>query len=134
MATIADILGVDIDHSKDFFILDGDLLTIKGVGNLKRALLRRLVTYPGSLIHRPEYGVGIKDFMNAPNTLQTRRELAAKIGENFLRDERVESVLSVKIERNDLQPQLTKITVRVKLTGFSDAADLRFIPFGGEDL
>ena len=57
-----------------------------------------------------------------------------KIGENFLRDERVESVLSVKIERNDLQPQLTKITVRVKLTGFSDAADLRFIPFGGEDL
>ena len=131
MANITEILLTDIEHDKDFVRIagEGDLQLISGLKNMKAALLRRLVTSPGALVHRPEYGVGIKDFQNAPNTLETRRSLALRIRDNFLRDSRVEEVSGVQVIFDDNSPQIVTIIARVKIIGFSEQ-EFSFIPFG----
>jgi hypothetical protein len=122
MALLNEILLTDIMHKSDFVKKDdgGDLMAISGLENVKEALLRRLITEPGSLIHRPSYGVGIKRFLNAPGTLATRQALALRIGEQFPRDPRVESVLGVSMMSDDLQPDRVTIVVRVKLVGYGE--------------
>lgn len=129
MAKIDDALLQDIKHKKDFFQVDGDLALVKGLENLKQALLRRLVTHPGRLIHRPEYGVGIKDFQNAPLTLKTKETVAQRIGDNFIRDPRVNEVLGVSVESKDQTPEKVIITVRTQIVGYQDEVDFSFTPF-----
>lgn len=132
MATIEEVLGRDIAFKGDLVVTaTGDLDTISGLANVKEALYRRLVTRPGSLIHRPNYGVGIQDFQNSLSSLEKQRELALRIQEQFTQDPRVQSVEGVRVDFDDLQPDVVKIMVRVKLVGY-DEVTATFIPFGGE--
>lgn len=131
MASIEEVLGRDIAHKSDFLLTaTGDLDTLSGLENVKQALYRRLLTSPGSLIHRPNYGVGIKDFQNAPAGLETQRQLALRIQEQFEQDPRIESVLGVRLDVNDLFPEMTEVIVRVRVRGYDEEASLNFIPFG----
>jgi phage baseplate assembly protein W len=130
MATAEEIYGKDIAHKSDYIVTPtGDLDTIAGLENVKDALLRRLVTTPGSLIHRPNYGVGIKSYQNAPSSLAYQRELAGKIKEQFELDPRVDEVLGVAVDYDDLEPQKVLIKVRLNLVGYGETA-MNFIPFG----
>ena len=73
-----------------------------GTDNLKQAVLHRLVTSPGTFAFRPRYGVGLKDFQNAPNYASSRVELMNRIEENFQDDERIVSLDALAIrEEND---------------------------------
>lgn len=131
MATITEVMFTDLAHNGDFLITPtGDLDVISGLANLKQALFHRLITEPGSLIHRPLYGVGIKRFQNAPNSVSQQEKLALRIQENFARDPRVEEVTSIAIEPNP-DPHLVLITVKVKAVGYDEAV-MEFIPFGFE--
>lgn len=131
MASAEEIYLCDLKHNTDFARRDGtgDLATIAGLANLKNALLRRLVTEPGSLVHRPEYGVGIKRYQNAPATLSNKRELALRISDQFRRDSRVEDVLGVQILIDDAKPSYSTIIVRVKIVGYGEGS-FDFQPFG----
>lgn len=131
MATIEEILLTDIEHDQDFVREDGtgDLQTISGLENVRQALLRRLMTVPGSLAHRPEYGVGIKLFQNKPFTLEFQRQIANRISEQFVRDTRVEKVSQVAILPDSNNPSMVKIIVSVKIKGYGDA-EFNFVPFG----
>lgn len=130
MANIEEILGRDIAHKSDYVLTaTGDLDTISGLENIKNALFHRLITSPGSLIHRPNYGVGIKDFQGAPNTIDVKRQMALKIQEQFEQDPRVESVLGVSINSDDLTPEKTEVIVRVRVQGY-DELSASFLPFG----
>jgi len=130
MAKIDEILLTDLKHDRDLVKKDGsgDLASISGLENIRQALLRRLVTEPGSIVHRPDYGVGIKRFQNAPATMATKSALALKIDEQFARDFRVEKVLGVSFQSDDYQPHRVTISVRVKLVGYGEAK-MQFIPF-----
>jgi len=69
MANIDETLGTDISHKKDFEKAPhGDIALIVGKPNLHSALLRRIVTEKGAVIHRPNYGCGLGKFQNAPMT------------------------------------------------------------------
>ena len=130
MASIEEIYGRDIAFKSDLVITPaGDIDTISGIDNVKEALFRRLITSKGSLVHRPDYGVGIKDFQNSPSTLFYQQQLAAKIKEQFELDPRVEKVVGVSIDFDDYSPQIVNIKVRVKLVGYGETA-MNFIPFG----
>lgn len=130
MATLLEVFKTDLAHKGDFLRSStGDIDTISGLENLRNALFHRLVTTPGSLIHRPLYGCGVKDFQNAPNTLANQRKLAGRIGQQFPQDPRVEKVLSVSVTFNEVSPEKTVVAVRVKPQGY-DEATLTFIPFG----
>ena len=127
---LAELYGRDLFHNGDYDVTDsGDLDTIEGLENLKQALFQRLVTYPGSLIHRPNYGVGIKRFLNSISSLANQRELFTIIQEQFALDPRVEEVTGVLFTTSDGKPQETRILVRVKPVGY-DELEMTFVPFG----
>jgi phage baseplate assembly protein W len=130
MANITEFLGRDIRHYKDYVrTSSGDRERIEGLDNYKEACLRRIITTPGSIVHRPTYGVGAKDYLNAPSTLSKQRELAKKIEEQLMQDPRTEKVSGVSISVNQSKPDLTKIIVRVKPVGY-DEIEMKFEPFG----
>lgn len=135
MATSDEYYGRDIRHEKDFVRtsdgLGGDIETLSGFDNLKAALLRRLITSPGAVVHRPNYGVGIKDYQGAPITLPLQRRLALRIAEQFEQDDRVEEVSGVSFSATDETPEKLQIAVRVIPVGLAET-ELKFIPFGGE--
>ena len=115
------IYGKDIAFKEDLIrTASGDFETVEGIANLKEALFRRLVTVPGSLVHRPDYGVGVKLFQNALNSLDNRRKLALRIREQYARDPRVQSINGISIEADDNQEGMIKITVRVQPVGYGE--------------
>lgn len=132
MATAEETLKKDIAFRDDFVrSATGDLDTISGLANLKAALFRRLITSPGSLIHRPNYGVGIKDYQNSMSDLPNQQNLALRIKEQFELDPRVEKVVGVRINYTDAEPEKVVIVVRVKVVGY-DELTASFKPFGSE--
>lgn len=130
MANITEALKTDLAHAGDFVPTPaGDLGTVSGLANLKQALYHRLVTKPGSLAHRPTYGVGVNLYQNAPNSITIQQELALKIKAQFMQDPRVADVTSVAFDSDDTSPQLTKLSVTVKPVGYSEQ-EMLFAPFG----
>lgn len=127
--SLTDVLKTDIAHFSDLQrSATGDLDLVSGLANLKNALLHRLVTVPGSLVHRPEYGVGIPLYQGRINSYSTQREIALRIQEQFARDSRVQSVAGVLFEVNQASPDKLKIIVRVVAIGY-DEATMSFTPF-----
>jgi len=131
MADVSEFFLLDLVHDEKLKeAANGDLDSITGIKNLHQALLHRLITQPGSLIHRPDYGVGIKDYQNAVGSLATFRKLASVIDEQFRRDFRVEDVRGVDIQQDPVNPGLFKLVVTVSAAGYAELP-LTFIPFGG---
>jgi phage baseplate assembly protein W len=70
MSGINDAMKTDIAFVGGYVrTQSGDLDRITGLANLKNALYHRLVTTPGTLVHRPEYGVGILNYQGAPSSI-----------------------------------------------------------------
>lgn len=122
-------LGTDIAFLADMYPApNGDLAVMSGLDNLKQALWRRLITTPGSLVHRPDYGVGIKDFQNAPGTLSMMQKLASRIQEQFTKDPRVNEVTGVACRTDDNNPAIIYLTVTVDVVGYGELP-LQYTPF-----
>ena len=92
------LFGKDIDFKADVVLRDGKLYYIEGVGNLFQAIRSLLFTSPGDIVHEPSYGVGLRDFVNATNSLENQRKIANRIKEGLESDDRVKAVDSVSIE------------------------------------
>ena len=124
------ILLQDIAFQDDFVgNATGSIDTMTGIANVKEAIFRRLVTTPGSLIHRPNYGVGIKKWQNALASLANQHELATEIKAQLELDPRVELVSGVRINFNDLTPDRVEIQITVTVTGY-DEQTFSYTPFG----
>ena len=122
----------DIAFGSDLAVSSsGDLQSATGFANIKQQLLHRLITQPGTLIHRPDYGVGIKDFQNAVNSISNQRALALRIEEQFKQDIRVNDVLNVSVDAADSRPEQVTIKIKVLLVGLGEV-DLSYKPFGAE--
>lgn len=131
MADLNETLLTDIAFTDDFKASPtGDLDVVSGMRNLQGALLRRLLTTPGSLVHRPAYGCGLAEFQNASMTLGTKRQLSLRIANQFPLDPRVDSVESVNIQTNDNEPDTMTITVKCKIVGVG-SQEIVFTPFDG---
>ena len=123
MARIQDILKKDLGFKVDASDKPskrGDYPSFQNLENVREALMRRLITQPGSLAHRPLYGVGIRSYVNRINNISTQRELAELIKEQFERDSRVESVLGFNFEQDKNNASLIKINVKIKLVGIDE--------------
>ena len=120
----------DLSFPSDLVVSpSGDFELVTGLANLKQALFHRLVTTQGSLIHRPNYGVGIKRFQNGLNSAANKSEIFNLIREQFAQDSRVDSVTGIQFKINEARPDLTQIIVSVKAKGYDESA-MAFIPFG----
>lgn len=131
MATAEEILRKDLAFTDDFVATaDGDLDTQSGLENYKRAVIRRCITVPGSLVHRPNYGVGLPLYINSISYLPTQQKITAKINEQLMKDPRTKKVLGVIFLTNNIQPNLSKLTVRVLPVGY-DEVSITFPAFQG---
>jgi hypothetical protein len=127
--SITDALKTDIAHSGDMMpTAGGDLSTVSGLANFKLALFHRLITVPGSLAHRPLYGVGVGLFQNSLSSFVKQQKLATLIIDQFLKDPRTKSVTRVAVVNDDTNPQLTKIQVVVVPLGY-DEQTIEWTPF-----
>lgn len=130
MSELDDFLKTDFAFKSDFVVTPtGDLELLSGLENLKDALFRRLVTTPGALIHRPEYGVGLKNYQNAINGIENQRRLAGTIKEQFEQDPRVEKVTGVSFNVDDNKPDTIKVNCSVSVVGYGETG-FSFIAFG----
>jgi hypothetical protein len=123
--SIVDTLKTDLSFFADS---SGDIGYLNGLQNLQRALFRRLVTVPGTLVHKPQYGIGVGLFQNAPNSFSIQQKLAALITDQFPQDPRVQSVSSVSITSEDGTPEMTKIVVTLVPVGYTEQP-MTFMPF-----
>jgi len=130
MATRDENLLIDLRHDKGDFeaTASGDLQLTSGRENLNQALFHRLITVPGTLTHKPDYGIGVQQWQGALNTLDNQRLLALDIRDQFLQDPRVESVDQVQFEIDDYQPSLFKIFVKYTASGYNELEET-FDPF-----
>lgn len=108
---------------------NGDVDSHAGIKNLKAALLRRLLTSRGSFVYWPNYGVGIKNYQNAPLTLSVQRRLAMEIKEQFELDPRVEQVKSVVVYQDPTNTAMITILIKLDVAGIGDS-QFQFEPIG----
>lgn len=95
--------------------LTGDWPTIAGTSNLRAASLRRIITAPRTMTHRPEYGAGLVTQIERPNTDVTAARTSASITDNFEREPRVASVETTT--SSDTARDLVFIDVTIFPTG-----------------
>ena len=127
MALLDDFYLKDLAHTKDLLAsTNGDLQTVNGERNMRQALFHRLTTVQGALVHRPNYGVGIRSFQNSPNSFENQRLIATRIKEQFELDFRVKEVVGIQIENRPETPEKLVITARVKLEGIEEDVSLKF--------
>lgn len=106
----------------------GDLQNISGLANYKLAIYHRLITVPGSLVHKPGYGVGIKQYQNGVSSFSLQQQLAKKIKDQVLLDPRTASVQGVSVIPDDSNPQMTRIVLNVTPVGYTEQ-QMIFQPF-----
>ncbi len=129
MTSINEALLTDLAFVEDLSVTaSGDFDVMSGLVNLRQAVLRRIMTKPGTVLHRPQYGVGLVEFQGAPMTLDVQRQLAKRITEQLPRDPRVEKVLSLSLSSEDYTADKLSISVTVEAIGLG-AVEFEYTPF-----
>lgn len=119
MSQIDKFYKIDLLHNGDFNAApNGDFAIVKGVENLKQALFHRLITVPESIVHRPNYGVGVKLWQNDIASFSRQTELASRIKEQFELEERVDELVSVRI-KNIQENGTFELSYKVSVSGGS---------------
>jgi phage baseplate assembly protein W len=92
------ILGRDIYLSTDLAPDGrGGVATVAGLANLRQAIERLLLSSPGDIYHRPDYGVGLRDFLNKPVTDMVGKKIKARVREVLSLEPRIALVQSVSV-------------------------------------
>ena len=129
MSQIENMYLKDLHFKSDFATSkSGDVLRISGKENLNQALLHRLVTVKGSLVHRPEFGVGVKEFQNNIANMASQRELAIRIREQFVLEPRVNKVTSVRITKYEEDDSKFSLIVKYQDISYNNLEET-FKPF-----
>lgn len=127
--SIDNFYKIDLLHNGDLVAApNGDFALAKGETNLKQALFHRLITVPGTIVHRPTYGVGVQMFQGVISSIPKQKELAIAIKEQFEQDERVEEVIGVQVV-NIQDGGTFSITYKVKVSG-GELPEETVHPFG----
>lgn len=121
MTTTADYYLRDLKFADDYVENgDGDIDLVDGLQNVKDRLFRRLITLKGSIVHRPNYGVGLKRYQNETITLQLRKFLTNEIKNQFQEEQFVESVKSVIINQGTENTSQLTINVNAVISGYQE--------------
>ncbi len=117
------LLGKDIFFNGDFDVnAAGDFVLLEGLEAVRQSIYRRLMTRPGEFKLRPEYGVGVINFVKKRRIQSTVDQLRQRIVDQLSLDTRIAEVLDVVVE------QITdglKVGIVVRVAGET----LKFRPF-----
>lgn len=117
------LLGKDIFFNGDYDVNPaGDYVTISGFDAIREAIYRRLITRPGEYKLRPEYGVGILDFVKKRRTQSNFDVIRQRVVDQLSLETRIDEVTLVQV--TGIEDGIT-IVVVVRVAGES----LKFKPF-----
>jgi phage baseplate assembly protein W len=93
----------------------GDLKTVKGIQNLKQAIMIRLCTPLGSLLHHPNFGSRIQEYLGQKDTFQNTYKIKLEIERVIRGDERVSDIVietfKLTFGRIDVNLKITAIGI-----------------------
>ena len=119
----AKLLGKDVLFNGDYAVTAaGDYVLVEGLTALRAAVYRRLLTRPGEYKARPEYGVGIMDFVKRRNVPTTLAEIRQRVTDQLSLDPRISEVREVVVEAF---PDGIKLGIVIQASGKT----LTFQPF-----
>jgi len=101
----------------------GDLKTVRGVKNLKQALLMRLSTPLGGLLHHPLYGTELHDLLGVPNTYDNQQKIKIEIERTIRADKRVKDIL---IDSFAIEKDTVKATIKITAIGLEEIINMGF--------
>jgi phage baseplate assembly protein W len=109
------VLARDIFFDSDFLASrDGDWTVVEGTEAMRQALYHRLITSPGEFKMRPDYGVGVLDFVKEASMVE---QLKTRIRTNLLQDRRIQDVaVSVQQLENALRLNVIVTTKGQRMT------------------
>ena len=117
------LLGKDIFFNGDFAVgPNGDYVLLSGIEAVRQAIYRRLMTRQGEYKIRPEYGVGMQDYVKRRRLPSTIDEIRQRTSDQLSLDPRISEVLDVGVETI---PDGLKLKIVVRVAGET----LRFEPF-----
>ncbi len=122
---LAEIYGRDLRFGEDFLLLaaSGDLQRTTGLEALRASLTRAIVLEPGEIFWRPDYGIGLTNFLNLPASAANIHEMKNRISSTLASDPAVEEVFdpSVVVSRDG---GLIEISVKVRIAGQEETIDV----------
>lgn len=107
---------------------DGTFPVVTGEDAVAQALRTLLHTEPGERIGRPTYGVGLRRFLFAPNTVGTRSAIRAAVLQAIQAFEPRARVAEVLVLSAESDPASIEIDIRYSVTGAPAPQSLVF-PF-----
>lgn len=98
----------------------GDYGFDEGITNLKKRIIRRMITAKGSFTFLPDYGVGIPQRIKRLNTASGRQELASECQIQISKEPEVSKCV-VQALQDSSKPSLVIFKVLVKVKGTNQA-------------
>lgn len=92
----------------------GDIRTVKGVKNLQQALLMRLMTPQGALLHHPDYGSQLHHLLGTKGSPNQLQKIKIELERVVRSDQRVEDVT---ISDFSYDGQTVTATINIKPVG-----------------
>jgi phage baseplate assembly protein W len=100
----------------------GGFATVAGADAVDQALRILLLTEPGERIGRPSYGVGLRRFLDAPNSLSTRTLIRERILEAIHLHEPRVALQSLEVRPHPSDEERIDIHIAYVLAGAQAAA------------
>ncbi|HPT49667.1 MAG TPA: GPW/gp25 family protein [Accumulibacter sp.] len=101
---------------------------VAGAAAVEQSIRAILLTEPGERIARPTYGVGLRRFLFAPNSLELRTRIRLAVSEALERDEPRIRLEAVAVTTDAREPTVLRIGIRYEILGQPGARNLVF-PF-----
>jgi phage baseplate assembly protein W len=93
-----EVFGVDLLFNGDLVVTPkGDYAEVAGEENLRRAIIRRLITRPGEYRRNPSYGCGLLSYVKKKMTQSALAELEQRIRDNLSRERRLDKIISLTL-------------------------------------
>jgi phage baseplate assembly protein W len=115
-----DIFGRDVLWKANNTVVtaSGDYALVEGLEALKQAIWIRLIVSPGEYAGRPDFGVGLPQYVKKRTTPALLDEIRQRILDQLSKDDRIERVLDAQCERYDLSGQTgIRVVVKVEAVG-----------------
>lgn len=101
---------------------------VSGEGAVEQSIRAILLTEPGERIARPTYGVGLRRFLFAQNSLELRTQIRQAVSEALERDEARIRVEAVAVTSDAREPTVLRIAIRYAILDQPGVRNLVF-PF-----
>ena len=101
---------------------------VSGEAAVEQSIRAILLTEPGERIARPSYGVGLRRFLFAQNSLELRTQIRQAVVEALERDEPRIRVETVAVESDAREPTVLRIAIRYAILDQPGVRNLVF-PF-----